>query len=62
MMKRKLLIMFAAKACGSLLLSDVIDSNITVLPHTHAHTYTTYTFKVLLSINLAFGMETLYSE
>lgn len=34
LMKRKLLIMFTAKASGSWLLSDVIDTNITVLPHT----------------------------
>lgn len=40
LMKNKLLIMFAAEASGSLLLSDVIDSNITVLPRTHTHTHT----------------------
>lgn len=51
--------MFAAEASGSLLLSDVIDSNITVLPRTHTHTHT---FKVLLSLNLAFGMKAVYSE
>lgn len=34
LMRRKLLIMFTAEASGSWLLSDVIDTNITVLPHT----------------------------
>lgn len=35
LMKRKLLIMFAAEASGSLLMPDVINGNITVLPHAH---------------------------